>query len=213
MESLNRRREMGSKDVCPYQRVEYLQGVKGNTNFPRIQLPYFIKDYYTEIVVKVEPTEIASSFIITNQYNTDNNFRLVFSSPNNRLGIQFKYNSLAIGAGAEFIINDLRIYRFHAFALDNNCIIEDIDTKENLSTNINTPFENPYPLVLFGSHTESSVGSSHRLYYLKLFHKGKLLFDLIPVRIGDEGFMYDKVSGKLFGNSGEGKFILGPDIN
>ena len=33
----------------------------------------------------------------------------------------------------------------------------------------------------------------------------------IPVRVGQVGYMYDRVSGKLFGNSGTGEFVLGPD--
>lgn len=35
---------------------------------------------------------------------------------------------------------------------------------------------------------------------------------LIPVRVGTTGYMYDRVSGQLFGNSGTGDFVLGPDI-
>jgi hypothetical protein len=38
-----------------------------------------------------------------------------------------------------------------------------------------------------------------------------LVRDFIPVRVGNVGYMYDKVSGQLFGNSGTGNFILGPD--
>lgn len=37
------------------------------------------------------------------------------------------------------------------------------------------------------------------------------LIDMIPVRVGTTGYMYDKISGQLFGNSGTGDFILGPD--
>lgn len=37
------------------------------------------------------------------------------------------------------------------------------------------------------------------------------ILDLIPVRKGQVGYMYDKVSGQLFGNGGTGNFILGPD--
>lgn len=36
--------------------------------------------------------------------------------------------------------------------------------------------------------------------------------NLLPVRIGNTGYMYDTVSGQLFGNTGTGDFILGPDI-
>lgn len=37
--------------------------------------------------------------------------------------------------------------------------------------------------------------------------------DFIPVRVGTTGYMYDKVSGQLFGNDGTGDFVLGPDVN
>ena len=46
-----------------------------------------------------------------------------------------------------------------------------------------------------------------RIYYAKL---GDL--DLLPVRIGNEGFMLDTISGELFANQGTGSFIVGPDI-
>lgn len=41
---------------------------------------------------------------------------------------------------------------------------------------------------------------------------GTKTLDLIPVRVGQVGYMYDKVSHQLFGNSGTGSFILGPDL-
>lgn len=36
--------------------------------------------------------------------------------------------------------------------------------------------------------------------------------DLTPVRVGTVGYMYDRVSGQLFGNKGTGAFVLGPDV-
>lgn len=54
---------------------------------------------------------------------------------------------------------------------------------------------------------------AHFLWYgFKFYEYNNLIMDLIPVRIGDIGYMYDKVSGKLFGNEGTGEFILGPDV-
>jgi hypothetical protein len=35
--------------------------------------------------------------------------------------------------------------------------------------------------------------------------------DYIPVRVGRVGYLYDKVSGQLFGNAGTGSFTLGHD--
>lgn len=35
--------------------------------------------------------------------------------------------------------------------------------------------------------------------------------DLVPVRVGQVGYMYDRISGQLLGNSGSGSFTLGND--
>lgn len=43
-------------------------------------------------------------------------------------------------------------------------------------------------------------------------HNGVVVRDFIPVSVGQVGYMYDRVSKKLFGNQGTGNFILGPDV-
>ena len=50
-----------------------------------------------------------------------------------------------------------------------------------------------------------------RLYVLQIYQSGVLVRDFISVRVGDVGYLYDRVSGQLFGNSGTGAFIIGPD--
>ena len=47
---------------------------------------------------------------------------------------------------------------------------------------------------------------------VKIYSEGELIMDLIPVRIADRGYMYDLISGTVFGNSGTGDFLLGPDL-
>ena len=49
-----------------------------------------------------------------------------------------------------------------------------------------------------------------KIYYIKFFENGVLIRDYIPVKVNGVGYMYDKVSGQLFGNSGTGTFIMGP---
>lgn len=49
------------------------------------------------------------------------------------------------------------------------------------------------------------------LYSFQWRRNGDLLFDLIPVRKNGVGYMYDKVSGQLFGNAGSGSFSYGND--
>lgn len=50
-----------------------------------------------------------------------------------------------------------------------------------------------------------------KLYSVKITEGTSVVMDLIPVRKGQVGYMYDKVSGRIFGNSGSGNFTLGPD--
>jgi len=62
--------------------------------------------------------------------------------------------------------------------------------------------------ALFGRNVGGVVSPCPiRIYYAQI---GEL--DLLPVRIGNEGFMLDTVSGELFANQGTGSFILGPDV-
>jgi hypothetical protein len=73
-------------------------------------------------------------------------------------------------------------------------------------------------IVLFARYNTSSGEvdgiSAITIYWMKIYSpdKTELLFDLIPVRVGDVGYMYDRVSGQLFGNAGTGEFVLGSDI-
>ena len=50
-----------------------------------------------------------------------------------------------------------------------------------------------------------------KTYSFKAYEGGVIVCDCIPVRKGNVGYMYDRVSGQLFGNSGTGAFIIGPD--
>lgn len=50
-----------------------------------------------------------------------------------------------------------------------------------------------------------------KLYYFKLYNNGVLARDFQPVRVGSTGYLYDRVSGTLFGNAGTGAFTIGPD--
>lgn len=70
-------------------------------------------------------------------------------------------------------------------------------------------------LFLFGTHrTTPYVGGEHiRIYSFKIMNGESTVIDLIPVRVGTIGYMFDKVSRKLLFNLGSGTFLLGNDIN
>ena len=77
-----------------------------------------------------------------------------------------------------------------------------------------TTFTTPNNIILFGMRNAGAlVNMMHGEISACQFSKnGVLLRDFIPVRVGQIGYMYDKVSGQLFGNAGSGSFVLGNDI-
>lgn len=90
-------------------------------------------------------------------------------------------------------------------------------TVNGVTTNISrSSYNSVYPLILFGFNNGGSIwlgdSCTAEMYYFKLYEGNVLILDFIPVRVGQVGYMYDKVSGTLFGNAGTGSFILGPDI-
>ena len=71
-------------------------------------------------------------------------------------------------------------------------------------------------VYIFAGHRPQESGdveflSSIRLYSLKFYQDGVLAADYRPVRVSSVGYLYDRVSGELFGNAGTGAFIVGPD--
>lgn len=76
-------------------------------------------------------------------------------------------------------------------------------TRQSFASNTQT-------LYLFRGRNIANVNV--KVGKVKIFDGNKLKRDFIPVRVGQVGYMYDKVSGQLFGNVNTGNFILGNDI-
>ena len=106
-------------------------------------------------------------------------------------------NSLQIGPTYQDIIH-CEYGNFYIKNLDSGIIISQGATRP--------PFTLSKSLTIFGQ-------ARAHIYYLQFLKDDALIHDFIPVRIGTTGYMYDKVSGQLFGNTGTGSFILGPDKN
>lgn len=65
---------------------------------------------------------------------------------------------------------------------------------------------------LFNVYNSTSYKFTGKIHSCRCFEDNTLILDLIPVRVGSVGYMYDTVSGQLFGNSGTGDFIVGHDL-
>lgn len=63
--------------------------------------------------------------------------------------------------------------------------------------------------IFFGNN----IYGKARLYSCKLYKNNALAYELVPVRKNNIGYLYDRVSGLLFANSGTNDFLLGQDIS
>lgn len=101
-----------------------------------------------------------------------------------------------------------------------NCTIAGVHFTDAITTSLSVPF------ALFGRASTSSEAytAACRIAKFIFFRSGEKICDLIPVRIGSVGAMYDRrgVGGMnsdgsartdgLYFNRGTGDFTLGPDI-
>lgn len=74
-------------------------------------------------------------------------------------------------------------------------------------------FQSEYSLYLFADNTAGSA-SPHgcRISRYHVMDNDTSVQDLISVRVGSVGYLYDRVSDQLFGNAGSGAFVVGPDV-
>jgi hypothetical protein len=83
------------------------------------------------------------------------------------------------------------------------------------STNVSGFNGCPYSLYLFAANvsgTASFMEYGKRVYGCKITEGSEVVHDFIPVRVGTVGYLYDRVSGQLFGNAGTGAFGYGADL-
>lgn len=75
----------------------------------------------------------------------------------------------------------------------------------------------PHTMYLFTEQylekPTSETNNKTQIHSCKIYrtYDNLILADFIPVRVGNVGYMYDKVTKKLFENKGTDNFILGPD--
>lgn len=71
----------------------------------------------------------------------------------------------------------------------------------------------PYSPYLFARNLAGQMqnGAKGKLFRYTHKQRGETIRDMIPVRVGDVGYMYDIPTGRLFGNKGTGAFDFGLD--
>ena len=84
-------------------------------------------------------------------------------------------------------------------------------------------FSTTVSLTLFCRHVNNNssiytdAAWTGKISHCAISEGSSLVRDFIPVRVGSGasavGYMYDRVSGELFGNAGTGAFVIGPDAS
>lgn len=145
----------------------------------------------------------------------DTNRRTCWVIFDNNLRIQAGYGSSYKNSNNKYYQKWTTIRSYNSNSNHNVDINSDGVTEIVTVGNVQS-FTNTQPVYLFGINNYGSLFSSFqcrgRVKYCKLYENETLVCDLVPVRVGQTGYLYDKVSDTLFGNAGTGSFILGPDV-
>lgn len=183
----------------PYQRIEYLE----STGTQYITLPLSVQstDYF----------EVGGEMIIrgTSGYYFSSNPLSQFSMS------YYQYNTASLQITTKSSVGGDTYGGGHS-------LIKDAKTSFALSTTFKRTKETVTPLVrpltnsisgfrlygCYGSASSSKVAFGS--FYIKV--NDTIVYDFVPVRIEQTGYMYDKISGDLFGNNGGGNFKLGLDV-
>ena len=120
-------------------------------------------------------------------------------------------SSFFFGGGISFIARS----NFVRYEMDYDFTAGNMVAKVNGSVFRQTTGTQPTDtkIVLFAmmtGNTRSPAPIRHGRF--TIYKDGIAVLDMVPVRIGTEGAMYDRVSRKLFRNNGTGAFSYGPDV-
>lgn len=105
-----------------------------------------------------------------------------------------------------------RYNEFNTFHVENG--LQTLGDSKTTNT-FNSEFDDA-GVLLFARRASNGLvtiaGTWGTISFFKVERDGELMVDMIPVRVGNIGYMYDRVSGQLFGNAGKGEFVLGADL-
>lgn len=196
---INRRRVYGGSKKLPYDaEIEYLES-SGNQ--------------YIDTGVVLDATMTVRVLYDFIQYG------FVFGARNNAAvnAVDRHYSGVANEIGDQYVIrygNEI-LYRLNTIPHGTNGVVISpagvvLNGKTVSVVTYGNAFFSGHCFLFTINHGGSPYLGAYAFNRIRRFSIDNII-DLIPVRVGQVGYMYDKVSKQLFGNSGTGDFILGPD--
>ena len=194
---LNRRRYMGGKSLPYDAEVEYIgfqqncsidTGIKPSTNYK-----YYWKYLWTDRTRWTYP--------FTNNGSNGNWFIFGGIELSNRTQIHIASSSIITGKA----LNIDTIYNGSLMHNGNN--MEEVLNNTSMASLAYEDYQSSMNLYI-----RNNRDLTIQIYEFRIVDdNNNTILDLIPVRVSTTGYMYDKVSGQLFGNADTGSFTLGPD--
>ena len=204
-ELMRRRALLSASESLPYDaQVEWLSN--GGTAF--IDTGIIPKDT-PRVVLKVAQMDNFDTDVFGFATNTVPSFvgDLSYHLTNNTQGFQYYRYYSTTGVGQVLVFPGIGLGTYAEWDLGYICKCNG----QLLTTLTRQSFvNNSQTLYLFKGRTLCSQHA--RVAYFQVYDGDALMRDFIPVRVGQVGYMYDKVSKQLFGNAGSGAFIFGNDI-
>lgn len=198
IELLIRRREV-AKNILPYDaEVEYIEST-GTQYIDTGYIPNIETSYKIDFEL-LETTNQASSICGCRDSATTNNISTFYD--------------------ATYISSDFGNYngtRLNVSVSIGRCVCENRKNYRKINNTSNSKvfsgtINATKSFYIFHNNGTTFADKRMRVYSFYMTN-GVTTLDLIPVRVGQVGYLYDKVSGQLFGNAGTGNFILGNDKN
>lgn len=194
---------VNSGSALPYDRIEYLQSNGVDTQY--IQLPINVQEGL-DIYCKFSIVEASSyGYIFGNQESGTNYLIVRQNGTSGKIQVMLVNGSSGATESLSHI-GDIRDIHIHLWNESQTCLLDDTTLLNKTESYNNT---SNFKIRLWSP--ASAFKGKVRIYSFSVYLHDALVLDLIPVKDNGVGYMYDKVSGQLFGNSGSGSFILGND--
>ena len=185
---------------CPYQRVEYIQGNGAQIN---VQTNISVNDLNNASYI-----EYTTDCIIPNNINgaegKNQTYFFIGTSSNkfySGCGSVWQTSS-TLNDGNRHIIKLIKENTQCKLYLDNNII-----DSYNFYSRAGLENFGMFCCIDYSAHL-----NNQKKYYAKLQINDNILFEMIPVRIKEIGYMYDTVTKQLYGTNNLSNFIIGSDL-
>ena len=213
MNAINRRRQTNQNDLPYDAEVEYLESTGTayiNTGITPT-LSYSVEMEFKWVSPWSETDGSGTLFGTMVGWNA-NTFMVVCTANSSKTELYNCWGNKNTYNNNKNYINGL-LDGWHSLSFRNKTTYIDGTAIAGTTNGTGNPTGNVYVFCANYKNTATyGSGTTKQIRSFKMYDaSSNLVMDLIPVRKGTTGYMYDKVSKQLFGNAGTDAFVLGRD--